>query len=112
VYRGRFVAGNTEGRSTIQARAGGLSATTPVLVKAEVSRADLVRPSLSMLAASHRGIDVTPDRVGELEQFVRNTVAAPPTRHLRHPMRSTWWILPFASCLSAEWWLRRRRGLR
>jgi len=29
-----------------------------------------------------------------------------------HPMRKPWWILPFAACLSAEWWLRRRDGLR
>jgi hypothetical protein len=29
-----------------------------------------------------------------------------------HPMRRPWWILPFAGCLSAEWWLRRRQGLR
>jgi hypothetical protein len=29
-----------------------------------------------------------------------------------HPLRSPWWILPFAGCLSAEWWLRRRAGLR
>jgi hypothetical protein len=29
-----------------------------------------------------------------------------------YPMRAWWWILPFAGCLSIEWWLRRRRGLR
>lgn len=29
-----------------------------------------------------------------------------------HPMRQPWWILPFAACLSGEWWLRRRDGLR
>ena len=29
-----------------------------------------------------------------------------------HPMRQPWWILPFAACLSAEWWLRRRDALR
>lgn len=28
------------------------------------------------------------------------------------PMRSPWWILPFAACSSVEWWLRRRSGLR
>jgi hypothetical protein len=35
-------------------------------------------------------------------------------RHSRetHPMRSPWWIVPFAACLSAEWWLRRRAELR
>lgn len=29
-----------------------------------------------------------------------------------HPLRAGWWILPFAACLSLEWWLRRRNGLR
>lgn len=29
-----------------------------------------------------------------------------------HPMQSAWWIVIFAGCLSAEWWLRRRAGLR
>jgi hypothetical protein len=29
-----------------------------------------------------------------------------------HPLRAAWWMMPFAACLSAEWWLRRRSGLR
>jgi hypothetical protein len=29
-----------------------------------------------------------------------------------HPMRASWWMFPFAACLTAEWWLRRRAGLR
>ena len=29
-----------------------------------------------------------------------------------HPMRSGWWILPFAGLLAAEWTIRRRKGLR
>jgi hypothetical protein len=28
------------------------------------------------------------------------------------PMRSPWWIIPFAGCICAEWALRRRAGLR
>jgi hypothetical protein len=28
-----------------------------------------------------------------------------------HPMRSGWWIVPFAALLSVEWWIRRRHGL-
>jgi hypothetical protein len=112
VYRGRFVAGNSAGRSTIRVQAGALSVSKTMVVKADVSRVDSAGPALSMLATSHRGIDVTPDRLAEAEQFIRTSVAAPRTRQAHHPMRSTWWILPFAVCLSAEWWLRRRRGLR
>jgi len=29
-----------------------------------------------------------------------------------HPMRSGWWMLPFAAALCGEWGLRRRRGQR
>ncbi len=29
-----------------------------------------------------------------------------------HPMRAFWWMFPFVACLTAEWWLRRREGLR
>ena len=53
-------------------------------------------------------------RAGE-EQSVTQQLAGGP-RMSRvvsvHPMRTPWWILPFAACLSAEWWLRRRDGLR
>ena len=34
-----------------------------------------------------------------------------PRAEIRHPMRSAWWIIPFALALCGEWWLRRRRGL-
>ena len=52
------------------------------------------------------------DRLADLERFMRGLPTAPPALQVRHPMRSAWWILPFAMCLSAEWWLRRRRGVR
>jgi hypothetical protein len=67
---------------------------------------------LSMLATSHRGIDVTADHLADAERFVRSTVASPVATVVRRPMQSAWWIVPFTACLSAEWWLRRRRGLR
>jgi hypothetical protein len=115
VYKGRFVAKRTPGLSTIEVRAGSaqpLSTSHTFVVSAD---AQVLPPSaapLVMLASSHRGIDVSPDHLPELERFVRAAVTAPRTRQVRHPMRSTWWMLPFAVCLSAEWWIRRRRGLR
>ena len=114
-YRGRFTAKGAPGRSTIVVRAAAAqpSASRTLLVRADVQRVrSTAAPSLSMLAASHRGIDVTPDHVAELARFVRNTVARPRATLVRHPMRSGWWLVPFAACLCIEWWLRRRRGLR
>jgi len=116
VYRGRFAAPTTPGRSIVDAHASGgveASASTVVPVDRDARPVDNgVVPALSMLAVSHGGIDVTPDRLADAERFVRDSV--PPRREpaARHPMRSTWWILPFAGLLSADWWLRRRRGLK
>ena len=126
VYRGSFVAKNAPGRSTIDVRAAGASSALPgpkrpgrqtasrtLLVRPDVARiAPTAAPSLAMLASSHRGIDVGPERISDLERFLRGAIRESRTRQERHPMRSTWWILPFALCLSAEWWMRRRRGLR
>jgi hypothetical protein len=67
---------------------------------------------LSLLSASHHGVDAAPGRLADVERFVGSTATAPPVPIVRRPMRSVWWMLPFAACLSAEWWLRRRRGLR
>ena len=50
------------------------------------------------------------------EASVARVLTAAPRRSSRivssHPMRAPWWIIPFAGCLSIEWWLRRRTGLR
>src|SRR5439155_6806353 len=66
---------------------------------------------LSALSASRGGIDVAPNELPALERWLRQTIAAKTTPVQRHPMRSAWWIVPFAGCLSVEWWMRRRRGL-
>jgi len=115
VYRGRFVAGPTPGLSTVEVRAAAaqpLSASHRFVVSADAVRLPPDGARLALLASSHRGIDVSPDRIPDLERFIRGAVRAPAVRQVRHPMRSAWWMLPFAVCLSAEWWLRRRRGLR
>ena len=128
VYRGAFVAQSTAGRSILEVRAEGSgspsaspgpegpglrTASRTLLVRPDVAPVPpSSAPALAMLSSSHRGIDVTPDRVSDLERFVQGAVASPRTSVVCHPMRSTWWIVPFAVCLSAEWWIRRRRGLR
>lgn len=115
VYRGRVVANDSIGRSTIAVRAAGAqaaSASATLLVQADAQHVRPGAPSLGLLSSSHRGINVTPERVTDLERFLRAAVVAPRVPVVRHPMRSTWWILPFTLCLSSEWWMRRRRGLR
>jgi hypothetical protein len=68
-------------------------------------------PPLSLLAATRGGVDVVPRDITSLEHHLRTTVSGQPALAVRHPMRSALWVWPFAASLSAEWWLRRRRGL-
>jgi hypothetical protein len=115
VFSGSFAAGLAGvQRITVSAGADGTEGTTGSAVMAvdpTARRAERLVP-LSLLATSRGGIDVTPDRLADLEAYLRREVSAPPVRTTAHPMRSGWWIVPFAACLSAEWWLRRRKGLR
>ncbi len=68
------------------------------------------RDDLSPAVRAYGGIAVA---AGEEETLVtRLRASATPTRVPTpvHPMRSPFWIVPFALCLSAEWYLRRRHG--
>jgi len=66
---------------------------------------------LPAVVASRGGVTVGGDRLDELTTAVR--AAFQPVSHVDtwYPMRSAWWILPFAMLLGAEWWWRRRQGL-
>lgn len=117
VYRGRLTAVDSANLAplevqTLDARGKRESAvlSVPIVVDAQ-ARAGVEAP-LSLLSASHHGLDVAPGRTREIVEALRQSVR--PTRRTvhHHPMRSPWWLLPFVACLSVEWWLRRRRGLR
>jgi hypothetical protein len=69
-------------------------------------------PPLALLAESHGGVNVTVDDLATLVRHVRTTVPPQTVSTTRHPMRAVWWMMPFAACLSGEWWLRRRAGRR
>jgi hypothetical protein len=116
VYRGRVVAPASDGRAVVEVHVAGvppLTASRTLLVQHDVRRVHpAAAPALNLLASSHRGIDVAPDGLADLQRFLRVAIASPRVPLVRHPMRSTWWMLPFVLCLSGEWWIRRRRGLR
>jgi len=69
-------------------------------------------PPLSWLASTRGGMDVKPQEIDTLARHLRQSIAADSAAIPRHPMRSAIWFIPFAGCLSLEWWLRRRRGAR
>jgi len=115
VFSGSFAAG-LAGVQRITASAGadraeGTTGLAVIAVDPSARRAERFVP-LSLLATSRGGIDVSPDRLADLEAYLRREISAPPVRTTIHPMRSGWWIVPFAASLSAEWWLRRRKGRR
>ena len=66
------------------------------------ARAGDARAARAPVCVAH-GIDVTPDHVAEIAQFIRRTVTAHESPVTRRPMRSAWWMIPFTACLSAEW---------
>jgi hypothetical protein len=114
-YRGSFVAPRAAGGGRLEVAVSGIAAatTTAAFVVAPGARtARPARPPIALLAGSRGGIDVTPDKVSELEARLRRDITSPPARVERHPMRSAWWLAPFVACLSGEWWIRRRRALR
>jgi hypothetical protein len=58
-----------------------------------------------------RGGRVVPEAdVNTLPAAIAGAVAVAEQRTTRYPMRSAWWIFPFALALGAEWYARRRRG--
>ena len=80
-----------------------------------VSGAHTVQPPqpalLAALAAATGGAVLDPDGLDAVGDALAGSVVAAKRRVPWHPMRSPWWVLPFAGALVAEWWLRRRRGL-
>jgi hypothetical protein len=46
-----------------------------------------------------------------LVEALKTAYAAAPAVRPMHPMRSAWWVVPFAGLLTLEWAFRRRQGL-
>jgi hypothetical protein len=116
VYRGEFVADTKPRVSKVQATvADGIerSDSAAVAVRAGARHAsDPALAPVAVLASAHGGVDVAPERIADLERFVRGSVKPLRAPQPARPMRSAWWMAPFAACLAGEWWLRRRAGRR
>jgi hypothetical protein len=62
-------------------------------------------------AESGGGRVLAREHADSLLPLLKAAVRAAPHQAPWHPLRSPWWIVPFALALAGEWWLRRRRGL-
>jgi hypothetical protein len=68
--------------------------------------------ALAAIATAHGGLSVPAAGIDRVAPHLRERLHPQSVPQTTHPMRSAWWIVPFAGCLGGEWWLRRRRGLR
>jgi hypothetical protein len=88
------------------------TAQTPLIVDAGARRARGADDRWRAATESRGGVAVTRDHIDRVMRAVQHRPAARAGSGRIWPMRSAWWLLPFAACLGGEWWLRRRAGLR
>jgi hypothetical protein len=111
-FAGTFEA-TAEGECTIEGMVTGAPqpAIARVVVAGTHRSANATRDALDGAIAAHGGVVVAAgDETVLVERWRR---ASPPVHAPRdvHPLRSPYWMVLFAGCLGAEWWLRRRSGL-
>ena len=112
-FFGRVPVGARDG-CRVEASIAGLGSATAHLAEVGVSdrypRWD--QPEMQELAARTGGLFIDRAAVGLLADSWLQARGAERRPEPRYPMRSWWWVVPFIACLSGEWWLRRRAGLR
>jgi len=112
LFRGQFRAPVVAGTLTVRAERGGAVAEASVFVDPAAAHPWADRDSaLEAFAAAHGGKLVRAEDVGSLGVELRQSADGRPASRTIRPMRSAWWIAPFASLLAAEWTLRRRHHL-
>jgi hypothetical protein len=100
------------GGCQVTVEVNGATVTLPLAVRERVERIPAHEDALAAAVEAHGGMVAA---AGESErQVVARARALLPPRHVARatrPMRSPFWVVLFAGCLSSEWWLRRRAGL-
>lgn len=109
---GSFRAPSQPGRYEVTVASGADSVSVPVVVAADARPPIGPRAALDALVSASGGRSFDDDELGALTAALKAAIRPAVHPEPWHPMRSPWWILPFALLLSAEWWLRRRSGQR
>ena len=109
---GAFRAPSDSGHFVVRVVHDADTVMAPLVVDIDVARdAGADEAIVRTWAAAHNGTVITESALARLPQDLK--ALAPPlmSRVAWHPMRSAWWLLPFALLLSVDWWRRRRVGL-
>lgn len=111
-FRGVVRAPDTPGLYRVSAASGGERKTVSISVMEHASRPTPADDELvTAWVGARKGRVITASHLDELPAALTDAVQPPSRAEVWHPMRSPWWIVPFALALSTEWWMRRRRGL-
>lgn len=112
-FRASVQAPQQPGTYRLVVSSNGARAATPFVVAPSVQRATNDRTDLIRAwTASRGGTVVAAAQLDDLADTIARRIEARSRQQIWYPMRSAWWIIPFALALGGEWWLRRRRGLR
>ena len=111
VYEGEW-RGRRAGRYDVSVTAGDLRGDAAVTIAAQAVHGSAADPDALRLVTSASGGRVFPiDEVPALVDAMQQAHPPRPVVRQSHPMRSPWWLVPFAGLLCAEWAVRRKRGL-
>jgi hypothetical protein len=110
-YEGEWRA-RTTGPYSISVTAGEARGAAAFLVAADAVHASEADPESLAIVTRASGGQVFPiDRAPALVDAMKSRHPARTAMVPSHPMRSPWWLVPFACLLCAEWAVRRKRGL-
>jgi hypothetical protein len=112
-FRGTLRSSRALGLHQLIVAVNGQRVTAPFIVGADVHQPLGNSDALvAAWAASTGGVALTSNNARDIAAAIQKVRTASIAAEPWHPMRSGWWMLPFALALSGEWWLRRRHGLR
>ena len=111
--RGTVRAPSTPGQYRIVVTSGGARADAPIAVVPDAAQPTPdERDLIAAWTHSRRGEAIPASRLQDLPAMLVQSLAPVSRAETWHPMRSPWWLVPFAFGLGAEWWWRRRHGRR
>lgn len=105
------IRGDAVGECAIEVTVGDVTGTTPVTFRDDLRSLRADDEQLEALAAAHGARFVDGETDEAIVSAITEQLATRREAQQVWPMRSPYWLIPFALCLGGEWWLRRQAGL-